>query len=312
MIRLSKTRVRNLGRWLSHVPTGTMIDVSSDVVTADTVRKLAGPELPLEEGVTFLPRAMGAVSRFNARGKFNIRRDLPKEQRYTHTIRWTWKERHGRHETVEREETKDIYRLCYPRELIEAPSIELSVMPEADGYRLVSPPIPWKQTDQDDLLHVTNLFLELFGAVLLAPQDVGKKSIPNPKRVNWRMLPSGEYPWEVIRGHVESLTRRRAKRSQDPILERQEYLAQFKPSETFVGQGGFREYIAYVFKDRGLVVLEAIEFGNAVYVFGEDWERLSQLTKREIIHGNYAIERIPHTEGWRGRLGSLLNRSAAA
>ena len=35
---------------------------------------------------------------------------------------------------------------------------------------------------------------------------------------------------------------------------------------------------------RFIYVLESFEYGNATYVFDEDWERLSQMTKAKIAH----------------------------
>jgi hypothetical protein len=51
-------------------------------------------------------------------------------------------------------------------------------------------------------------------------------------------------------------------------------------------QGGFSDYIAYVFAERRLVVLESVRKGNAIYVFGQNWDRFSKLSKAEILDRN--------------------------
>ena len=38
--------------------------------------------------------------------------------------------------------------------------------------------------------------------------------------------------------------------------------------------------------------------GNATYVFEENWEELSKLTKAEIIRGKLQKDRIIHRENW--------------
>jgi hypothetical protein len=59
-------------------------------------------------------------------------------------------------------------------------------------------------------------------------------------------------------------------------------------------QHGFNGYIVFGYADLGLFVLESLEHGNATYVFGQDWEQLSALTKKEILHGGLQEERIIH------------------
>lgn len=71
--------------------------------------------------------------------------------------------------------------------------------------------------------------------------------------------------------------------------------------------GGVDDYIAYLFKDRGFVILECLEKGNALYVFGSDWEKIARLTKAQILSGNLHMERIVHTKGWKIRLAKLFN-----
>ena len=93
-------------------------------------------------------------------------------------------------------------------------------------------------------------------------------------------------------------------RTKDPrvrsvILHRHDTIKNYSPDEVFVGEGGFERYVAYVFKDRKLVVLECSEKGNAIYVFGRNWQDFAKLTKAEVLAGGLHLERIIHREGWR-------------
>src|SRR5690348_16274609 len=65
-------------------------------------------------GDTVLPRAVGPVSRFNAVGREEIRRDLPKENRYVRTVYWRWRQWAGRYRYEDHEDFRDQYRDCYP------------------------------------------------------------------------------------------------------------------------------------------------------------------------------------------------------
>jgi hypothetical protein len=59
-------------------------------------------------------------------------------------------------------------------------------------------------------------------------------------------------------------------------------------------------------------VLESVRMDNAIYVFGLEWQGVSQLTKAQVLSNNYHQDRIIHAKGWKGRLARLLAKSAAA
>lgn len=75
-----------------------------------------------------------------------------------------------------------------------------------------------------------------------------------------------------------------------------------------VGLGKFARYFGARFGDR-LVVLENLEYGNALYVFEDDWESLSRLSRTELIRQRDArVHRIPHTPGWQSVIRQLLRQ----
>jgi hypothetical protein len=78
------------------------------------------------------------------------------------------------------------------------------------------------------------------------------------------------------------------------------------PDEIFVGEAGFDDDLAYVFKSRRVVVLESVRNDNAIHVFGLDWKRVSQLSKAEIVRRSFRTARIVHTKGWKTQLARLL------
>ena len=102
------------------------------------------------------------------------------------------------------------------------------------------------------------------------------------------MLPEGRHPFERIGAHLDVVLQRSGQNARRVIRDRQETILAHGPSEMHVGLGGFENYIAYVFADRGLVVLECIRHGNAIYVFGQGWKAIAQLSKAEIIDGGPA------------------------
>ena len=73
-----------------------------------------------------------------------------------------------------------------------------------------------------------------------------------------------------------------------------------------VGKGKFARYFGASFGER-LVALENLEYGNALYVFEENWERLTQLSRTELIkRRDPSVHRVPHLPGWQSAIRKLV------
>jgi hypothetical protein len=160
--------------------------------------------------------------------------------------------------------------------------------------------------------HVINMLLEFAGACELLPEDLGTLPPIRARRVHWKILPPGQHPWERLKGHLDAAMKRYKDNTRRVIYDRQETILSFGPDEQHVGIGGFEDYIAYVFKSHGIVVLESIRRDNAIYIFGRDWQTFSQLTKAEIIDAKVHQLRITHAGDWKARLAVFLAQSEAA
>jgi hypothetical protein len=263
-------------------------------------------------GETVLPAPIGPVSRFNAEGKWEVHKNQPKVSRYIRTVHWRWRQWAGRHQYEEHEDFRDIHRNCYPRSLIPPPAVELTYV-DCGGRRLViSPVYRNRPKEHEGIGHGINLFLELFGTCELVRTDLELFSELQIRRVNWRMLPPGEHPWERLYEHLNGMLGRQSQNTRSVILDRQETMKGYGPDAIYVGLGGFSDYLAYVFKSRGLVVLESVRRDNAIYVFGRDWERFARLTKAEVLSSGHHKARIIHAQGWKDRLAELLTKAKAA
>jgi hypothetical protein len=189
-------RVLDPDRYLAGIPDGSPFRIVF-VLGEDAVDILAkaGFGTSPASGDTMLPSVRGPISRYNANGRQEVRRDLPKESRYVRTVHWRWRQWAGRYNYEDHEDFRDQYRDCYPREQIAPPSIEITYV-ERDGQGLITSPI-LKRRDADRELnrHVLNLFLELFGACELVRTDLARFTAVTIKKANWRLLPPGEYPW---------------------------------------------------------------------------------------------------------------------
>ncbi len=308
-MKINKKRIRNIDCYLSSIEDNTIFRVVFDLNGHDAAQILAkvGFALPTATGDTILPTPKGPVSRFNADGKWNIDRDLPKEERYIRTVKWQWKQWCGRDEFEQKEEEKDIYRDCYQREFVPPPAIELTYI-EHDGRRLIISPVCTKLPENsDNIRHIINLFLELFDECELVHDDLTPFVKMNVRRLNWRPLPPGEYPWDQLEGHLLNTLNRTSKNMQELIIDRQKTICGFDPVTCYIGLGGFSDYIAYVFEKIDLVVLESIRKDNAIYVFGRNWQEFAKLSKAEVLSNNHHQARIIHAKGWKTKVAELLS-----
>lgn len=258
----------------------------------------------LDVGETVLPSAqLGPVSGFNAEGKDLIHKDKPMEKVYR-VGEWKWKEWCGRYETIERTKFVDIPYKRYPRTFIAPPSIELVISIGQDGSKLIVSPIVDTE-DETRLVHIVNLFLEIFGECQILDPKMGE-FISSTRRLNWTILPTGQMPWSTLRKAIEKIIEETPKGNQSYLEHRLELINEYKPDFTAVGNAGFHGYIIMGFTSKNLFVLESPFYGNATYILENNWAELSQKTKAEIINANLYKHRLVHKEGWDVEIKRLL------
>lgn len=308
IVFIQRSRIINLDRYLGGLAAEQFHVVHDFAAVPEARRTAIGFPARLADGDAITPAALGSVSRFNSEGRWTVHRDRPKESRYIRTSFWQWQTWDGAHHDA----FADIYRNCYPRTQVLPPSVQLTYR-VADGRALLtSPLLSNKPAGRDHNKHVINLFLEMFGSCTLAGEDVAVPLAIPTRQVNWRFLPPGRYPWDRLKKVLEHKLRVVASGTHLVIMDRQDTLQRYRPDEVYVGEGGFSDYVGYVFRSRGLVILESIQRDNALYVFGNGWERCSQMTKAEIIGDRLHRDRIIHTQGWKDRLHNLLAIPEAA
>jgi hypothetical protein len=309
-MRITKHRIHNLDRYLAGIEKRAKFRVLVTLAEKGPkqLARAGFGERP-QPGDTILPRVIGPVSRFNAKGGWAVHRHLPKEPRYVRTVRWRWSQWSGRGQTEEHEDFRDIYRDCYPREEIPPLAIELTYA-EHGGEKLILAPELVNEPGCAELnKNVINLLLELFAECEVVGADLRRMTPPAVRKINWRILPPGQYPWSRLREHIDSALGRHSEDTKSVIWDRQKTLKSYEPAEIFVGEGGFDDYLAYLFPARRIVVLESVRKDNAIYVFGLDWRRVSQLTKADILNNRFHRARIVHIKGWKAQLAKLMARS---
>lgn len=303
---IEKKRVRSL-KYLKYLKDGQTVrfGVSALERFSKKLRSIGFTE-NLQVGESVLPNTkMGAVSRRNSEGKIIIHRDQPKETAYR-TVEWSWKQWAGRGETVEVSDFRDVPYERYPRTHIPPFCIELTIA-DKDGVKyIVTPAFTYSEENEELLIHAINLILELFGECEVLDEDLQSLIVPELIRLNWEVLPPGKRPWKKLREEIDPFIQNAKKGNQSVVLHRIEQIKDYDPDFIAIGKAGFRGYIILGFKSKDTYVLESIYTNNATYVFGNNWEELSRLTKAEIIWGNLQKARIIHSKGWSEQIQELL------
>lgn len=292
--------IRCLSKYFPQIGDGKPFRIGIPVSGIEVrLEELGFPAL-LEAGVSILPAVVGKVSEFNAQGRDIVRTDLPKvtTSRMIYTTTYDW---HGNpHSGFQYRDYKS-----YPREHTDGPEEEIILLQRDTDLIAVSAELTAKPGEDARAIHVINLFLECFGECELFDKDIA--SIIKVRKVHWRILPPGEYPWEKAKGYIKEVTRLLKDSERHVVEYRIEQITRQVPDLIALGTGGFDGYFVFGFTMKGLFVLESTHLDNATYVLKSDWQSLSGLTKKEILAGQLHHERLIHSSSWTRNLRSVIS-----
>ena len=301
-MKIIKSRVINVEPYIATIRDGEEFHIAFNGFNdkIDRIRQIGFSDDP-QVGEQILPSVVGPVTRFNANGSFILRRDLPKETYYISRF-WTWKDFQGK----EYEKIIFIERERYKRDPIAPPSEELLIDSYGQTNIVVSRAFTKEPQNLQAIKNMINIFLEIFGECDLIRGDYEPFLYENVSRLNWRILPQGNYPWPVVRELARERIARQPRGNQPAIANQLEIITSHVPNFVAVGQGGFNDYIVFGFPVKRVYILESIRSGNATYIFGDDWEALSRMTKAEILNNNLQQERIFHSPTWEQKINQIL------
>lgn len=276
--------------------------VSLDDVSKETLKDLGFDESP-NVGDYLIPSAIGKYTTFNANGNVKVRRDLPMKSEsvmfYGASRDW-----HGSIHYGIKTRTMD----KYPREYTPAPSETLEII-NIDGKSYISSSeINLIDLDEKRSIHVANVMLECFSEFEIFDIEKSKIIGPKLKKLQWNVLPSGEYPWEKSKPIIKKATESLDEKEKKVIEHRMHVISRGNPDFLATGRAGFSGYFVYGFKDKDVYILESTHLDNATYIFNSNWEALSQLTKSEIINSTIPHKRIIHNEKWSIEVGRAIEK----
>ncbi|ARU31939.1 hypothetical protein CAP31_09770 [Sulfuriferula sp. AH1] len=299
MITIQQKRVLNIAGYLPQEfqEQDIVIGVLENQITSDQVKRM-GLSWPLVTGEVILPSIVGPITRFNTLGKEIPQRNQPKETHYR-DMEFTRHQWRGKDQTEVVTSFVWIPYLKYPREIILPPGLEILVSQSQDGHiSLLVKTFKFTVNQFEEIKHAINIFLELFGVcnIYLPDQDIQKISVT--KRLNWKLLPPGNLPWEVLKKVIVDNQSRQPPKTFLAALNRFEKISALDPDFRAIGQGGYQGYVIFGFTAKNIFILESQRVNNAIYILGDNWEDLSRLTKAEILAGKKHIARIIHAPNW--------------
>lgn len=259
----------------------------------------------LELGETILPRIIGPVTRFNAEGKNNKLKNLPKETAYRQVM-WKWKQFIGGGNFEEIEEVRDVPYERYQTEFIPPPGEELSIIEVNNQKMILSSRILKTEVNSIKARNIFNLFFEIFGECMMLNTNLNTISLPEIQRKNWSILPPGEYPYEIIDQYINEGLQVVRNRNSRVIKYRVQHISNFKPNFIAVGNAGFTGYWIFGFPNKNIFILESVYPNNATYVLDENWEHISQLSKSDILRNDFHVARLVHRMSWSEEINNFL------
>ncbi len=130
-------------------------------------------------------------------------------------------------------------------------------------------------------------------------QDIERAFKPeadtSTSRLPWRNLPPGESSVEDVIRHYDGLSRQGV-----PVRFEQERLNKADSlgwEHRYLGIDEYEGYIVYTFAHTSKALMECPMVGNAIYLIDSDWERLSRMSKQELLD-HPSVIRIPHQGNW--------------
>jgi hypothetical protein len=303
MLITGKKRIKKSDKYLAHIAEGNTAYIGLPITDAIASRLKECGFNKVTAGETLIPSPkIGNISRFNANGREVAQRDLPKETVYRQQYR-EWEDWHG----TKHSRTVDIPYKRYPRKLIPAPWVSLTIIQADDKQFVISGEAIVKgQTSEIDILHQINLMLEIFKSVEILQENLERYEIPQVERLDWDILPMGNMPWEQFKSKLNPLMEKASKGKKILITERLETVSKYNPDFHAIGANGYRGYVIFGFTELNLYIFETAEYGNATYIFEGNWKTLSRMTKAEIVAGNFHKHRFIHLEGWVNQIKSLF------
>lgn len=265
----------------------------------DKLESIGFNDLPV--GSHAIPSPIGIKTRENSEGKEIILKNEKKEN-LTRSVYKTWNDWHGHQHSG----FQDISYKAYPRKIIHPTLHELYVVKVNKDIYICSDSIKLKEKNNNKIIEVANIMLECFGSFEILDSENMSLSQKSIDVINWEILPSGTSPWSNSVNCVNFSSKPLNIDRKIAIEYRFNSVNKFAPDFVARGHHGFNGYYIFGFKSKNIFILESIYLNNATYILSDNWEKLSSLTKSQLINGDFDYLRIIHNNQWPSKIIRLL------
>lgn len=248
-----------------------------------------------------LPKNIWPTSSYNAEWKYKKLKHLPMETAYRQS-KWTWKDWGW----TSHEKDVEIPYQRYPREFLPPPSIELLMSKNNKNEDILITNLAIPVLDTESIKHAINLMLELFWVCFFATEKWEILEIQNIKKVNWTILPKWTINLDKIRETLEVITEKQWKTDQETTMARINFIDKQKPNLVAIWNWWFLWYLVFAFEEKWFYILESCFTQNATYILWNDWEKISKMTKQEILNHGLHIWRVIHDRQWYNNIRTYL------
>jgi hypothetical protein len=155
------------------------------------------------------------------------------------------------------------------------------------------------------LLVDLNLIQENLGSCGVEVADMSVEDYVSTLHLSWEILPPGSREEAIER----LFKGRKPTRPQMEVAEsRLQLFDSLKPQNFVVGSSGFSRYFGALLEE-GLVVFENLQYGNAIYVMYENWQKLSSQNRLDLLSGRLgeSFDRVIHKQGWELEVKMLVD-----
>ena len=299
---IKKSRI-NSDKYLLSQPIDSDVYIRVDNVSCFSKQlKTFGFDADVENGACILPCVFNKYAKKNAEMFFTVNRNLPKEE-YVQIRYWTRTQWAGRGETEQVTDIIYIVKQRYHRDYFSPYSVSFTYVKNDEEDYIISDKIQNTIENKEKLLNTVNMVLGLFGECCIVGQNNERiKQV----RLDWDILPPGEYPWGRIRNVLSRVCENKNRTTKEFMLRNCEEIHKLSPDFVAYGRSGFNGYVVFGFTKKNLYVLESYLPDNATYIFDNNWEELSKLTKAQILMGDFCKARLIHSKSWNNQLKKVV------
>jgi hypothetical protein len=303
-MHLNQTRIRNAKRLLKDVNSNEQFYLG--ITINDNTSEIIKNKFHIfdfdTDRVIFPSPVDGIMCRRNAIGEFVPQKDKPKETAYR-AQSWELTDWGGNLHSG----TNYVPYKRYPRLFIKPKEFKFVFESVKSSTKIFILKYCFTKTANNlqDILFGANLILEIFHEVdtFIYQKDMDILTTSNFETKNWKILPKGEKIWNAFNNHT---TEQLSESEHFLINERFNYINSLNPDKIYQGLGGYTDYLVFAFTELNLFIFDSIIYGDAMYIFKNDWENVSKLTKKEILQENLAEERIVHNRQWKKKLNKYF------